>query len=70
MSSVDQDKVAAERGIHEGDVVISVNEEQMQTAYDVVQAIRAAEKSGHKSVLLQIERGNDQIFVGMPTGNA
>lgn len=69
VSSVDPDKPAAERGIHEGDIVTSVNEQRMKSAKDVVQAIHAAEKSGHKSVLLQVLRDGDQMFVGVPTGN-
>lgn len=70
VSSVDPDKVAADRGIHEGDIVTSVNEQRMKSAKDIVQAIHTAEKTGHKSVLLQILRDGDQIFVGIPTGNA
>ena len=32
--------------------------------------LKAAEKAGRKSVLLQVERGDGEMFVGVPFGNA
>ena len=55
VESVNPDKPAATSGIQPGDIILSVTE---------------AGKSGKKSVLLLIERGDTQTFVAVPFGNA
>lgn len=70
VTTVDPDKAAADRGIQQGDIVVSVNQEPVNTPQDVVRALRAASKDGRKSVLLGIQRGADEMFVGLPIGNA
>lgn len=70
VASVDPDKAAADRGIQQGDIVVSVNQEKTNSARQVVDAIKSAEKEGRKSVLLEVERGSDQVFVGLPIGHA
>lgn len=70
VTSVNPDKAAADRGIREGDIVVSVNQGQVTTPQDVVKAVHSAEKDGRKSVLLGIQRGSDEMFVGLPIGKA
>lgn len=70
VASVDQDKAAADAGIERGDVVTSVNQKSVTSAKDVVQAVEDAAKNGRKSVLLEVERGDSQVFVGLSLGNA
>lgn len=66
VTAVNPDKPAAEAGIHEGDVIISVNNRPVENAGEAKKAVLQAGKSGRKSVLLQIERDGAVSFVAVP----
>lgn len=66
VASVDQDKPAAEAGLREGDLIISVNNKPVSNASEAKSAVGEAGKSGRKSVLLQVEREGKNTFVAVP----
>jgi len=70
VDNVDPNKSAAEHGLQQGDVILSVNQQKVTSADEAQKAIAAAEKDGRKSVLLLIERSGQQSFVALPFGNA
>ncbi len=63
---VNPDKAASAAGIQPGDVIVGVDQVPVKTARQANQAIAQAGKSGKKSVLLLIDRGDAQIFVAVP----
>jgi serine protease Do len=63
---VNPDKAASAAGIQPGDVIVGVDQMPVRTARQANQAIAEAGKSGKKSVLLLIDRGDSQIFVAVP----
>ncbi|MBN9548913.1 MAG: PDZ domain-containing protein, partial [Alphaproteobacteria bacterium] len=63
---VNPDKEASAAGIQPGDVIVGVDQMPVRTARQANQAIAEAGKSGKKSVLLLIDRGDSQIFVAVP----
>jgi serine protease Do len=65
VSQVDEGS-AADRGITEGDIVVSVNQEPVASAAAARDAIAAAKKEGKKSVLLLVQRKDGQNFVALP----
>ncbi|MEI9407558.1 DegQ family serine endoprotease [Mesorhizobium salmacidum] len=69
VASVNPDKPAATAGIQPGDVIVAVNQAPVKSAKQVTQAISQAGKSGRKSVLLLVERGDTQIYVAVPFAN-
>ncbi|MBZ9674030.1 DegQ family serine endoprotease [Mesorhizobium sp. ES1-3] len=69
VASVNPDKPAAAAGIQPGDVIVAVNQAPVKSAKQVTQAIAQAGKSGRKSVLLLVERGDTQIYVAVPFAN-
>ncbi len=61
---VEEDGVAAKRGIQPGDIVIAVGRDLVTTPEQVGEHIESARKAGRKTVLLRIERdGTSQFFV-------
>lgn len=66
VTDVDPDSDAADRGIRSGDVIVSVNNQTVKTAGDINKAITAAEKSGRKAVLLQLQSNDQSRFVALP----
>ena len=63
---VNPDKAASVAGIQAGDVIVGVDQMPVKTARQANQAIAEVGKSGKKSVLLLIDRGDAQIFVAVP----
>jgi serine protease Do len=57
---------ANERGIREGDIIVSVNQEPVETAKAAREIIAKAKADGRKSVLLLVQRKDDQSFVALP----
>ncbi|MER9236526.1 DegQ family serine endoprotease [Mesorhizobium sp. M0622] len=68
VEGIDPDQPAATTGIALGDVIVAVNHMPVKTAKETSQAISAAAKSSKKSVLLLIERGEQQTFIALPFG--
>lgn len=63
---VSPDKAASASGIQPGDIIVAVNQAPVRSARQANQAIAQAGRSGKKSVLLLVERGDAQIFVAVP----
>jgi len=63
---VNPDKAASAAGIEPGDVIVAVDRTPVKSARQANQAIADAGKSGRKSVLLLVDRGDAQIFVAVP----
>ncbi len=70
VDKVAPNKTAADHGLQEGDVIVSVNQQKVTSASEADKAIKDAEKNGRKSVLLLIERNGKQSFVALPFGSA
>ena len=66
VTDVDPDSDAADRGIRTGDVITSVNSEDVVSVKDVIEAMDKAAKAGRKSVLVQISRDSANRFVALP----
>jgi len=66
VEQVNPDKEASAAGIQPGDVIVGVDQMPVRTARQANQAIAEAGKSGKRSVLLLIDRGDSQIFVAVP----
>ena len=63
---VNPDKAAANAGLQPGDVIVAVDQSPVRNARQANQAIAEAGRSGRKSVLLLVDRGDAQIFVAVP----
>ncbi len=66
VESVAPDKPAADAGLQPGDVIVSVNQLPVKSAKEAKSAVADAGKAGRKSVLLLIQRGENQTFVAVP----
>jgi serine protease Do len=66
VTDVDPDSDAADRGIQAGDVITSVNSQEVNGTDDVAKAMAEAVKSGRKAVLVQITRDDNNRFVALP----
>ncbi len=66
VTDVDPDSDAADRGVHSGDVIVSVNNQAVKSARDINNAIADAAKSGRKAVLLQVQSNDQSRFVALP----
>jgi serine protease Do len=68
VTDVDPDSDAADRGIQPGDVITSINSNDVNTTDDVSKAMVDAAKAGRKAVLMQITRDDSNRFVALPVG--
>ncbi|PBB87538.1 MULTISPECIES: Do family serine endopeptidase [unclassified Mesorhizobium] len=68
VTDVDPDSDAADRGIQPGDVITSINSNEVNTTDDVSKAMTDAAKTGRKAVLMQITRDDSNRFVAVPVG--
>jgi serine protease Do len=68
ITDVDPDGIASDKGLRQGDVILSIGGHTVSKPSQVVADIDAATKDGKKAVLLRV-RTNDQIrFVALPLG--
>ncbi|MET0169336.1 MAG: PDZ domain-containing protein, partial [Aliihoeflea sp.] len=66
VTNVDPDSAAAERGIQAGDVIASVNSQEVNSQQDVENAVASAEQAGRAAVLIQLNRDNANRFIALP----
>jgi serine protease Do len=66
VTDVMPDSPAETKGIQSGDIIMSINQEQVQEPRQVAEAVREAQKAGEESVLLLIVRNGQQIFEAVP----
>jgi serine protease Do len=60
--------IAAEQGLREGDVIVSVNQKAVNAPADVEKLAKAAKDQKKDAVLLLVNRGGNQLFVGLDVG--
>jgi serine protease Do len=65
VTTVDPNGPAGDRGIATGDVITSINQEEIAKPADLTAKVEAARKAGKKSVLLLIERHGEIRFVAV-----
>ncbi|MEA3240475.1 MAG: DegQ family serine endoprotease [Pseudomonadota bacterium] len=63
ISRIDPDGLAAEGGLHAGDIILQVNNSDIETVKDFRQAVKKAKKN--KLVRFLVQRRNSRIFVVM-----
>jgi serine protease Do len=66
VAGVKPDSPAEQTGIREGDVVIRVNNTKVGSPSEAAEAVKAAIKSGKKSVAVLINREGNNIFLAVP----
>ncbi len=65
ITDVDKDGQAAERGLRQGDVIVEVGQEEVDTPDQVSEKLKEAAKKDKKSVLFLVERDGDLRFIPM-----
>jgi serine protease Do len=63
--NVDAKSQAAEKGMHAGDVIVEVAQEEVKSASQIGDLVASAKTAGRKSVLLLIDRQGDLRFVAL-----
>ncbi|MDO9417996.1 Do family serine endopeptidase [Pararhizobium sp.] len=66
IASVDPDSEASDRGIKQGEKIVSVNNQEVKSADDILKVMDAAKKDGRSKALFQIEAEGGSRFVAMP----
>jgi len=66
ISSVDPDSDASDRGIKEGEKIVSVNNQEVKSADDILKVLDSARKDGRTKALFQIEAEQGSRFVALP----
>ncbi|OCP00427.1 MULTISPECIES: Do family serine endopeptidase [unclassified Ensifer] len=66
IASVDEDSDASDRGLKAGEKIVSVNNQEVKSADDILKVINAAKKDGRSKALFQIEAENGSRFVALP----
>lgn len=62
---VSPDSDAEEVGIIQGCIIEEVNQKAVQTALDVVNAIKTAQKNGKETIFLKVRRGKEIRFISL-----
>jgi serine protease Do len=70
ITNVEPDSAAAEKGLSEGDVIVSVANHRVRTPSEVTRQIGEVRKSGRKAVLMLVHSGKGDRFVALPIGHA
>jgi serine protease Do len=65
VTDVDAKSQAAEKGVHAGDVIVEVAQEDVKNAGQINDLVEQAKKEGRKSVLLLVDRQGDLRFVAL-----
>ncbi len=63
---VQPDGPAAAKGVREGDVILAVAGKPVRTPAEVAAAVKKAHAEGRRTVLLQLHRQGQQLFVAVP----
>ena len=70
ITGVEPDSAAAEKGLSEGDVIVSVANHRVRTASEVTKRIGEVRKAGRKAVLMLVHSGKGDRFVALPISHA
>lgn len=63
VTDVVQGGAAAEKGVNPGDVVLSVDNDEVKAAADLINHVEAARKANRRTVLLLVQSGNDRRYL-------
>lgn len=66
IASVDEDSEAGDRGLKSGEKIVSVNNQEVKSADDILKVINTAKKDGRNKALFQIEADSGSRFVALP----
>jgi len=66
ISEVAQSSQAATQGLRPGDLLVAFGHDTVASLEELQQKIGAAKKSGHKNVLVRVEREGNTRFVALP----
>ncbi|MEF2072522.1 Do family serine endopeptidase [Consotaella aegiceratis] len=66
VTDVDPSSSAADKGIQAGDVIVSINGQDVESQDDVEQALKSAADSGRRAALLQLRTNDQNRFVALP----
>ncbi|MBB4185006.1 serine protease Do [Sinorhizobium terangae] len=66
IASVDPDSDAGDRGLKEGEKIVTVNNQDVKSADDILKVMNNAKKEGRTKALFQIESGEGSRFVALP----
>ncbi|MFB2551029.1 Do family serine endopeptidase [Ensifer soli] len=69
VSSVDPDSDASDRGLKEGEKIVSVNNQDVASSADIVRVLNTAKKDGRTKALFQIESSEGSRFIALPIDN-
>jgi serine protease Do len=70
VTGIESGGIAGEQGLREGDVIVSVDQQQVDSPEDVEKLAKAAKDQKKNAVLLLVNRGGNQLFVGLDVGEA
>jgi serine protease Do len=65
--NVDPEGPAAEKGIQQGDVILSVGGKSVTGPHDVTKALREAKRDSKRAILLQLKTAQGDRYVAVPT---
>jgi serine protease Do len=65
---INPDSKAADVGLVQGDVILSANGADLSNPADLEHALSAAKTAGKKHALALVQRGNNQIYIALPSG--
>lgn len=66
VSAVDASGPAADKGIQQGDLIVSINQTEVKTPDDVTKLIGEAKAAHRPAALLLVERGGNKSFIAVP----
>jgi serine protease Do len=66
VQSVEEDSVAASKGIAAGDVIVEVNDETVTTVREFEKVLSDLKDAGRSTARIRIERNGDPRYVGLP----
>jgi serine protease Do len=66
IASVDPDSDASDRGLKEGEKIVSVNNQEVKSADDILRVIGEAKKEGRSKALFQVQADNASRFIALP----
>jgi serine protease Do len=70
VTDVDSGGIAAEQGLRQGDIIVEVNQVPVNAPADIEKITRKAKAEKHQTLLLLVNRGGNQLFVGLDVGAA
>jgi serine protease Do len=70
ITDIDAGGPSADKGVHAGDVVVEVAQDNVKTTAQILAKVDEAKKAGRKSVLLLVDRQGDLRFVAVKLDNS